>query len=112
MEHRLEMPNKQMLPAIPLVDTECQNRLNENYQFSFNLDDPELCFPKPTLVLLGRFDIEVGYRDTLKVIENYPRATYAILDKAGHGLSWEQPELFTALVKDWLKRVESYENQQ
>jgi pimeloyl-ACP methyl ester carboxylesterase len=106
----LEKIRKYKLPAISLADTEYQSRLNENYQFSFNLDDPEFCFPKPTLVLLGRFDIEVGYRDTLKVIENYPRATYAILDKAGHSLSWEQPELFTALVKDWLKRVESYES--
>ena len=98
------------LPAIRLANTDCQNRLNENYQFSFDLDAPGNVFPKPTLVLLGRFDIEVGYRDALKVIENYPRATYAILDKAGHSLSWEQPELFTALVKDWLDRVEAYEN--
>jgi len=106
----LEKIRKYKLPAIPLADTECQNRLNENYQFSFDLDAPECVFPNPTLVLLGRFDIEVGYRDALKVIENFPRATYAILDKAGHSLSWEQPELFTALVKDWLKRVESHES--
>jgi pimeloyl-ACP methyl ester carboxylesterase len=36
------------------------------------------------------------------------RATYAILDKAGHSLSWEQPELFSALVKDWIRRVEHH----
>ncbi len=106
----LEKIRNYKLPAIPLSDTEYQSRLNDNYQFSFDLDDPKYVFPKPTLVLLGRFDIEVGYRDALKVIENYPRATYAILDKAGHSLSWEQPELFAALVKDWLNRVEGHES--
>jgi len=106
----LEKIRKYKLPAISLADTECQNRLNDNYQFSFDLDAPECIFPNPTLVLLGRFDVEAGYRDALKVIENFPRATYAILDKAGHSLSWEQPELFTALVKDWIKRVESHES--
>ncbi len=107
----LEKIRKYKLPAISLADTKCQTRLNDNYQYKFDLDAPENVFPKPTLVLLGRFDIEVGYRDALKAIENYPRATYAILDKAGHSLSWEQPELFTALVKDWLERVELYQCQ-
>ena len=103
----LEKIRKYKLPAISLADTEYQNRLNENYQFSFDIDDPDFIFPKPALFLLGRFDIEVRYLDALKVMQNYPRASYVILDKAGLSLSWEQPELFTALVKDWLNRVES-----
>lgn len=106
----LEKIRKYKLPAIPLADSECQDRLNENYQFTFDLDATENIFIKPALVLLGKYDIEVGYRDALKVIENYPRATYAILDKAGHSLSWEQPEVFIALVKDWLRRVEMHES--
>ncbi len=104
----LEKIRKYKIPAISLANTECQQRLNENYELSFDLDSPVLTFCKPTLVLLGRFDTEVGYHDALRVIENYPRATYAILDKAGHSLSWEQPELFNALVRDWLKRVEHH----
>ncbi len=36
----------------------------------------------------------------LGMIENYPRATYVILDKAGHSLSWEQPDLFKTGVKE------------
>ncbi|MEE8378950.1 MAG: alpha/beta hydrolase, partial [Gammaproteobacteria bacterium] len=106
----LEKIRKYKLPAISLADAECQNRLNGNYQFSFDLDSTEYTFFKPTLVMLGRFDTEVGYRDSLKVIDNYPRATYAILDKAGHSLSWEQPELFIILVRDWLTRVQTYES--
>lgn len=106
----LEKIRKYKLPAIPLANPDCQNRLNDNYEFSFDIDSPEYMFNKPTLMLLGRFDIEVGYHDALKVIENYPRATYAILDKAGHSLSWEQPELFVTLVRDWLRRIERHVN--
>lgn len=96
------------IPAIQLANMALQNRLHENYQFSFDLDDNKFLFPKPTLVLLGRNDIEVGYKDSLEIMENYPRATYAILDKAGHSLSWEQPELFSTLLKDWLVRIDRY----
>ena len=106
----LEKIRKYKLPAIPLANQDLQKRLNDNYQFSFDLDSPKYKFDKPTLVMLGRFDTEVGYRDALKFIENYPRATYAILDNTGHSLSWEQPELFCALVRDWLKRVQEHFN--
>ena len=102
----LEKIRQFKIPAVALANSELQKRLNDNYQYSFDLDDPKFGFSKPTLVLLGRNDTEVGYLDALKVIENYPRATYAILDKAGHSLSWEQPDLFNTLIKDWLKRVE------
>lgn len=108
-ERILEKIRKYKLPAVPLADPDCQSRLNANYEFSFDLDAPEKTFDRPTLFLLGRFDSAVGYVDALEIMEKYPRATYAILDKAGHSLSWEQPELFVALVRDWLKRVEEYD---
>ena len=60
------------------------------------------------LFLLGRQDSVVGYRDAWKIIENYPRATFAILDRAGHILQIEQEELFNSLTNDWLDRVESF----
>jgi pimeloyl-ACP methyl ester carboxylesterase len=49
----------------------------------------------------------VGYRDSWKLIENYSRASFVILDKAGHDLQNEQEELFQELVKEWIDRVSS-----
>ena len=60
----------------------------------------------PTLFVLGRQDSVVGYRGAFALMDGYPRATVAVLDRAGHGLPWEQPELFAALGSDWLDRVE------
>ncbi|MFX1467362.1 MAG: alpha/beta fold hydrolase [Promethearchaeota archaeon] len=79
-----------------------------NYEFSFNVDQLIDLYDKPTLFLLGRQDISVGYRDAWKIIENYPCATFAILDQAGHNLQIEKANLFNPLVHDWLSRVEYY----
>lgn len=67
-----------------------------------------LHYEKPVLLLGGRQDTCVGYQDLLNLIEDYPRATVSILDAAGHNLQIEQPELFSELVKNWIKRVKFY----
>lgn len=38
-------------------------------------------------------------------LPGYRRATYAVLDMAGHNLQIEQPELLSALLREWLDRV-------
>jgi pimeloyl-ACP methyl ester carboxylesterase len=71
--------------------------------------DPDILpepFDKPALILLGRQDHLVGYRDGWKIVDNFPRGTFAILDRAGHNLQIEQPGLFNTLVSEWLDRVE------
>lgn len=62
-------------------------------------------FHAPTLMLTGRQDAVVGYRDQWALLEHYPRATFAVLDRAGHNLQFEQPALFEALIGDWLDRA-------
>ena len=76
------------------------------YGFSFDLDAQPEPFPAPTLILTGRQDSAVGYRDAWKLVENYPRATVVVLDRAGHLLAIDQQRLFRALVSEWLDRVE------
>lgn len=96
------------IPAVELADVEFQAKIMENYEFSFDVDRLSQPFTKPTLFLLGRQDAIVGYRDAWDVIELFPRATFAILDMAGHSLSWEQEGLFSCLVTEWIQRVEDF----
>ena len=105
----LEKIRRFKIPAVALADAAHQNKINETYEYSFNVDFPDKPFEKPTLFLLGRQDSVVGYCDALNVIEHFPRATFAILDKAGHSLSWEQQEIFFALANEWLQRVEEFD---
>jgi len=66
-------------------------------------------FEKPTLILTGRQDVHVGYKDAWSILEEYARATFAILDRAGHALGVEQETLFQVLINEWFDRVEEYQ---
>jgi pimeloyl-ACP methyl ester carboxylesterase len=104
----LEVLREVLMPALELTDQAFQDRMHANYDFSFDVDKPSKPFEKPVLILAGRQDSRVGYEGAWKLLENYPRATFAVLDRAGHGLALEQEGLFMALADEWLQRVEDY----
>jgi pimeloyl-ACP methyl ester carboxylesterase len=79
------------------------------YAFSFDLAAAEKSFAKPALIVAGRQDTTVGYRDAWEILESYPRATFAVIDRADHGWPVESPALLAALVDDWLGRIEKAE---
>jgi pimeloyl-ACP methyl ester carboxylesterase len=99
---------REWLPGLQMYNRPFFDRLLEHPPFSFDAeaDAPAEPFLKPTLILVGRQDHISGYRDAWEVLEHYPRATYAVLDRAGHRVQMEQEGLFTALVNEWLDRVE------
>ncbi len=97
---------KEVLPGLKQADAEFLSRFAaEGYAFSFPVDQG-VRYEKPTLILTGRQDDCVGYQDAWQLLEQYPRATFAVLDRAGHNAQIEQPELFDALLKEWLSRVQ------
>ncbi|HEY3334291.1 MAG TPA: alpha/beta hydrolase [Candidatus Limnocylindrales bacterium] len=63
-------------------------------------------FAGPSLILTGRQDSACGYLDAWDLVDDLPRATFAVLDRAGHGVAAERQALFRALVDDWLDRME------
>lgn len=97
---------EEILPGLNLADYDfLSNCLGQKTPYSFNVDHLAEPFAKPTLMLTGRQDNAVGYQDLWKILEVYPRASFAVLDKAGHNLQIEQEVLFEALVKEWLERI-------
>ncbi|MBN2004534.1 MAG: alpha/beta hydrolase [Anaerolineae bacterium] len=96
----------EIMPGLQLADTDfLSHTLGQAVPFSFDVDALEPPYTKPTLILMGRQDTSVGYRDQWQLIEGYPRASFVVLDKAGHNLQIEQDMLFARLVKEWLDRV-------
>jgi pimeloyl-ACP methyl ester carboxylesterase len=81
-------------------------RLDKAGPASFEVDPQPALFGGPTLVLTARQDHLCGYRDAWDLLEPYPRATFAVLDRAGHFLGFEQAGLCQALMGEWLDRVE------
>jgi pimeloyl-ACP methyl ester carboxylesterase len=49
-----------------------------------------------------------GYADAWPLLADYPRATYVVLDRAGHDLPVDDQGLYQALVGDWLTRMEKH----
>ena len=105
---RLERFRTVIRPAIADADHAFLERLEEHYAFSFPVDRMTAPFPAPALILTGRQDSTCGYREAWTLLDNYPRGTFAVLDRAGHALGGEQKGLFQALAYEWLDRVEEY----
>lgn len=106
-----ERTRKEILPGLKTADMKFLERIESHgYPFTFDVDALSMIFSKPVLILVGRQDSMVGYQDSLMILKNYPRATLAVLDQAGHNLQIEQEHLFNALVDEWLDRVEHCAN--
>jgi pimeloyl-ACP methyl ester carboxylesterase len=106
---RWERFQQDILPGRRIEDTAFLDRLKKHgYECSFDVDKIPTPFDKPSLILTGRQDASVGYKDALKLIDNYSRGTFSILDRAGHGLEVEQEWVFNCLTSEWLDRVEEY----
>jgi pimeloyl-ACP methyl ester carboxylesterase len=101
----LEAQRRSILPAIPLHDQAFGERMDEHFSFPLGLERP---LEAPTLIVTGRFDDACGYDDAYRVLDDFPHATFAVLDRAGHALPMERKGLFRALVDDWLDRIEEY----
>lgn len=95
-----------IIPGVSTKDRAFLKRFEKRgYRLSFDVDQFEHPFDRPSLIFSGRQDASVGYRDSLRIIEIFSRGTFAILDRAGHGLEVEQENVFNCLVDEWLDRV-------
>lgn len=104
----LERFKNEVEVGLAIGNKEYISQLYKNYTISFDVDGElwQIKYSKPTLILCGRQDICVGYKDHLKLIESYPRSTFGLVDMAGHNLQIEQKEIFDSLMDNWLERIE------
>ncbi len=99
------------LPAERAADNKVLDPIRADprrYHLSLSLDDEGAKFFAPTLIMCGRQDESVGYRDSLRLLDLYPRSTYAVLDRGTHGLPTGEATVFEALVRDWIIRVDEW----
>ncbi|MCK4900871.1 MAG: alpha/beta hydrolase [Anaerolineales bacterium] len=97
------------IPSMAMADHEFLDAFEYEKGLSFERDDDNPSFSKPALIIVGRQDAVVGYQDAWRLIEDFPRATFAALDYAGHAVGvGERNIIFRALVEDWIDRVKRY----
>jgi len=97
---------RELLAEVRIADHPFNDRLEEAGPFSFDVDRLLAPFGRPTLIITARQDHLCGYRDAWERLSNYPRATFAVLDRAGHFVNIEQDALCQTLMREWLDRVE------
>ncbi|WP_235347360.1 alpha/beta fold hydrolase [Arthrobacter sp. SPG23] len=98
-------------PAMSLVDEPGLGRIFSHWELR---DPPESAkaYPHPVLILAGRQDATAGHAGPWDLVRHYPRATFAVVDRAGHALMHEQPGILQALVAEWLMRVREHSARQ
>jgi pimeloyl-ACP methyl ester carboxylesterase len=99
----LERYERHVAPAAALVDQAALDRIGRRWELA---PHPGPAYPGPTLLVAGRLDSTVGYAAAADLVHDYPHASLAVVDDAGHALPHEQPELLGALIAEWLTRVE------
>ncbi len=96
-----------VVPGVELADRVALERIFARWRLR-TAPEQAPAYANPTLILAGRQDATVGYAGVWRLLEHYPRATFAVLDRAGHGLPHEQIGLLTALLAEWLDRVREH----
>ena len=96
------------MPGYRASDDDLLERLNMNYLLPVEVRHASEPFVQPSLIALGHQDATVGYERQLQLLPEFPRATVAVVDMAGHYLGRvERPKVFNSLVRDWIERVET-----
>jgi pimeloyl-ACP methyl ester carboxylesterase len=96
------------MPGFLRADYAFLARLGRALDFSFDVDHLPEPFPGPALIVTSRQDHICGNQDAYALLEHYPRASFAVLDRAGDIIWVEQEALVTALIRECLNRVEEY----
>lgn len=91
-----------VLPGLRSGDPEASRRLAAAYALPMpSPGDLDL----PVLVVTGRQDAIVGVDDQWDWARGLPRGSTASLDRAGHNVHLDRPEVVAALLTDWARQV-------
>jgi pimeloyl-ACP methyl ester carboxylesterase len=105
-EYTWKRYNEEVVAGMKITDPAFLEEISQAYGFTLKIDQE--VFPKPSVFLVGRQDHITGYQDVYDILDRYPRATFSVLDTAGHNLQIEQAELLNVHISEWLNRVNNY----
>ncbi len=98
-----------ILPGVKSADYAFLESISKNENvFLKEVDNVESVYEFPALMIAGKQDWCVGYTGLWEVQKNYAQSTYIALDKAGHNLEHEYPELFRIHVIKWMNDVRKF----
>jgi pimeloyl-ACP methyl ester carboxylesterase len=93
--------NAAVVPALGRFDAAAVARVMERWEIP--ADPVGAPFAGETLIMTGRHDSAVGFREQFRLVDSYPQATYVVASGAGHALPHERPDLVATVLGDWLR---------
>jgi len=96
-------------PAMQVADMDfLTNQRSDWFSDELHSVVNRVVFNKPSCILAGRQDHITGHKTAYELVERFTRATFSVLDCAGHMLQVEREPLFRQFAIDWIERVEHY----
>jgi pimeloyl-ACP methyl ester carboxylesterase len=95
---------REVLAEVAIADHAFNDQLEVAGPAAFEADN-RVVLDAPALIMTARQDALCGYADAWAMLAQFPRASFATLDSAGHFIAIEQPALCHALIRDWLARL-------
>ncbi|RRD93634.1 alpha/beta hydrolase [Clostridiales bacterium COT073_COT-073] len=98
---------QEIMDSFGKENTQFVEELVKQYAYSFDVDAEikKMDYQKPVLFLTGKQDTVTGYADVWEIAKDYARATFTVIDIAGHALQIDQKELFEVMIREWLERA-------
>lgn len=94
-----------VLPGLRTAGVRAMARLANDYALPVLPDDAWGGFDRPVLIITGRQDAVVGFQDQGELAQRFPRATFAMIDGAGHNLEIDAPEIVGAHLRAWAQQL-------
>ncbi|MBH0166744.1 alpha/beta hydrolase [Fictibacillus sp. 7GRE50] len=102
-EYTWKRYREEVVVGLKNADPAFLEKISGAYGYTFKIDQE--VFEKPCVFITGRQDHVTGYKDVYDILDKYPRATFSVLDVAGHNLQIEQSQLLDVHISGWLDRL-------
>jgi pimeloyl-ACP methyl ester carboxylesterase len=74
----------------------------QSHGFPLSDEDDDRTYGGDVLIVAGRQDRIVGYRDQFATLSRYTHANYVAVEGTGHYLAFERPDILRVLARTWL----------
>lgn len=101
-----EQFEKHVLPGVLSADLRAMAHLSKRYYLETLPVDRDKVWNMPVLIACGMQDHIVGFKDAKELLKRYPNASFLELERAGHNVHIDQPEILAQALERWMQLLQ------
>ncbi|HJX77776.1 alpha/beta fold hydrolase [Glutamicibacter sp.] len=101
-----EQFEKHVLPGVLSADLRVMAHLSKRYYLETLPVDRDQVWNMPVLIACGMQDHIVGFKDAKELLKRYPNASFLELERAGHNVHIDQPEILAQALEHWMQLLQ------